>query len=103
MTADELNKYVALRAKGKFTIIPFIYGYNEDGESIFTIYDTYIRSFRSAKNTKKCQGFTEYMTNLKYDWLYKYPNFSIVAFLKVGNEFLPCCEMGVTSSINNPQ
>ena len=103
MTSDQLNLYISKHAKAKFCVVPFIYGFNEQGDSTFTIYDTYIRSFRSAKTTKKTEGFTSYMTGLKFDWLHKFPNFSLVAFMRVGAEFLPCCEMGVTSKVQKPQ
>lgn len=100
-TVDELNTYLKKRAKHKFIVVPFIYGYNEDGESIFTIYDDKIKSFSSAKNTKTKKGFEEYMFELRQELLSRYLNFSIVSFMKVGSEFfIPCCELSINTIKN---
>jgi hypothetical protein len=97
MTLTELDTFLEKRAKGRYIVVPFIYGFNEDGEPIFTIYDDYVKSFNSIKNTKKQKGFMEYITNLKYEWIEKYPNFSITIFIKIKKYFLPIGEIGVNT------
>lgn len=103
MTSDQLNDYIGSKIKpgNKFIVLAFIYGFNEDGKPTFTIDDIRIRSFKSAKKTKKSNGFADYMMGLKFDMLGKFPNFSVVAFVKIKDEFFPCYEMGVNSQVQS--
>lgn len=99
MTLADLDTFLEKRAKGKYIVVPFIYGFNEDGEPIFTIYDDYVESFNTIKTTKKQKGFMEYVINLKNEWVEKYPNFSIAIFVKIKKYFLPIGEIGVGTDI----